>query len=351
MLLENRVVELAREVASVDKDAADVARERHLRLTKPPGSLGRLEELGGQLSGMSGQCPPPVPEQPAVVVAAGDHGVLAKGVSPWPQEVTAAMVANFCAGGAAVNAIAETVGARVNVLDVGVAGDLPSHPRLRVEKVRPGTADLTEGPAMDREEAAQALLAGAGVTEELLRAGTDLIVPGDMGIGNTTPAACLVAAFTGLPAAKVTGRGTGIDDTTYQAKVEIVERAVALHAPDMEDPLGVLAALGGLEHAALVGLILRAAASRVPVVLDGIASNGAALVAVALAPASVGYMVAGHRSAEPGAAAALEALELSPVLDMGLRLGEGTGGLLAIPLVRAAARVLRDMATFESAGI
>jgi nicotinate-nucleotide--dimethylbenzimidazole phosphoribosyltransferase len=350
--LEDRVRELAEEIQPADASAREAARELHRRLLKPPGSLGRLEDLGARLAGMAGQCPPPVPENPAVVICAGDHGVLAQGVSPWPTEVTAAMVANFCAGGAAVNALARTVGARVSVLDVGVASELERHPLLRGAKVRQGTADLSEGPAMSREEAARAVLAGAGVAEELVESGgVDLLVTGDMGIGNTTPAACLVAAFTGRSAREVTGRGTGIDDATLELKTEVVKKALELHSPDPTNPPGVLAALGGLEHAALVGVILMGAVYGVPVVLDGVVSNSAALVARALAPHSVDYLVAGHLSVEPGAGVALEKLGLEPLLDLGMRLGEGTGALLAVPLVQAAARAMDEMTTLKEAGI
>lgn len=351
MNLNQRVMELAEEIFPVDKRAMEAARARHLELTKPPGSLGDLEELGVRLAGMAGMTVPPVPERPAVVIAAGDHGVLARGVSPWPKEVTAAMVANFCSGGAAVNVIARKVGAQVSVLDVGVASELADHPRLRRARVRNGTGDLSKGVAMSREETARAVLAGAGIAEELIGAGVDLLITGDMGIGNTTPAACLIAAFTGSSAGEVTGRGTGIDDETLKLKVSIVEQALDLHRPDPVDPLGVLAALGGLEHAALAGMILMGAASRIPVVLDGVISNSAALVAQALAPHSTGYTVAGHLSAEPGAHIALEKLNLKPLIKLNMRLGEGTGGLLAVPVVQAAAAVLNDMATFESAGI
>jgi nicotinate-nucleotide--dimethylbenzimidazole phosphoribosyltransferase len=350
--LEDRVSELAEEVEPADASAAQRARDLHRRLLKPPGSLGRLEDLGVRLAGMAGEAPPPVPENPAVVVCAGDHGVLARGVSPWPEEVTAAMVKNFCAGGAAVNAIASTVGARVSVLDVGVASELEHHPLLRGAKVRPGTGDLSEGVAMSREEAARAVLAGAGVAGELVESGgVDLLVTGDMGIGNTTPAACLVAAFTGSPAGEVTGRGTGIDDETFELKTGLVEKALELHGPDPKDPVGVLAALGGLEHAALVGVILMSAVYGVPILLDGLVSNSAALVARTLAPRSVDYLVAGHLSVEPGARVALEKLGLETLLDLEMRLGEGTGALLAVPLVQAASRVMREMETLEEAGL
>ena len=352
MTLEDRVRELAEEVEPYDAWAAEAARERHLRLLKPQGSLGRLEELGARLAAMARECPPPVPESPAVVICAGDHGVLQKGVSPWPKGITATMVETFCGGGAGVNVLAGGVGARLSVLDVGVASDLARHPLLRGAKVRRGTEDLSEGPAMGREEAARAVLAGAGIVEELVESGVvDLIVAGDMGIGNTTPAACLIAAFTQCPAGEVTGRGTGIDDATLETKVGVVEKALELHRPDPGDPMGTLAALGGLEHAALAGLILMGAVYRVPVVLDGVVSNSAALVARALAPGSVSYMIAGHLSAEPGARVALEKLALEPLLDLRMRLGEGAGGLVAVPLVQAAARVLGEMTSLEEAGI
>src|SRR5215218_4341514 len=281
--LEDRPLELAAEIPPPDESAVEEARRRHLGLAKPPGSLGRLEELGSRLAGMAAECPPPVPENPAVVVCAGDHGVLRRGVSPWPQAVTAAMVGNFCGGRAAVNAIAKTVGARVSVLDVGVAGELGGHPLLRSAKVRRGTDDLSRGPAMSRHEAAQAVMAGAGVAEDLIESGgVDLLVTGDMGIGNTTPAACLISAFTGNPPEQTTGRGTGIDDQTFELKVRVVNEVIGVHDPDPGDPLGVLAAVGGLEHAAIVGVILTSAVYGVPVALDGVVSNSAALVACAL---------------------------------------------------------------------
>lgn len=352
MAFEDRVKDLATEVEGADERAMQATRERHAALAKPPGSLGRLEELGERMAGSAGECPPPVPGSPAVVIAAGDHGVLDRGVSPWPAEVTAAMVGNFCAGGAAANALAKTSGARVTVLDVGVASELPRHPMLRSAKVRPGTADMSREPAMEREEAARAVMAGSGVAEELVESGgVDLLVPGDMGIGNTTAAAALISVFSGRPPTEVTGRGAGIDDETLALKLRVIEEALALHEPQPEDPLGVLAALGGLEHAALAGLTLTGAIYRVPVVLDGVSAVAAALAARAFAAASVDHMFAGHLSAEPGAGVALKSLGLSPVLDLELRLGEGTGGLLAVPVMQSAARVLTEMATLEEIGV
>jgi len=345
MTLEARVAELAGDVEPADEAAAAAARARHDRLAKPPGSLGALEAVGARLAAVAGTCPPPVPARPVAVVAAADHGVHARGVTPWPQSVTAAMVRAMCAGDASVNAIAAAVGAQVAVLDVGVAGPPVEHPRARRARVRPGTRDLAAGPAMTREEAARALLAGAGLAEELLGSGCDLLVPGDMGIANTTAGACLVVALTGRAAGELTGRGAGADDATLERKRAVVASALDLHRPDAADPLGTLAALGGLEHAALAGAVLAAAAERRPVVLDGLAACAAALAAVAIAPAAAGYLLAGHRSPEPAAGAALDRLGLEPLLDLGMRLGEGTGGLCAVPLVVAAARVLAEVAT------
>lgn len=348
MTPEDRVRDLTGRIEGADERATKEARERHAALAKPPGSLGRLEELGAALAGSAGECPPPVPSSPAVVIVAADHGVLARGVSPWPAEVTASMVRNFCSGGAAANALARTAGARVAVLDVGVASDLPPHPTLHDAKIRPGTADLSRGPAMDREQAARAVMAGSGIAGELVESsGVDLLVPGDMGIGNTTPASALVSSFTGRTAAETVGRGTGIDDETLSLKVGVVEEGLALHEPDPEDPLGVLAAVGGLEHAALAGLILTAAVHRVPVILDGVSAVAAALAAQAFSPESKDHMIAGHRSTEPGARLGLQSLGLTPILDLDLRLGEGTGGLLAVPVVRSAARLFSEMATLE----
>src|SRR5919202_5872457 len=303
MILEDRLREIGGEIRPSDEVAAARARERYLTLTKPPGSLGYLEEIGVRLSGMAGEVPPPIPENPAVVICAGDHGVLARGVSPWPKEVTAAMERHFCAGSAAANVLAGTVGARVRVLDVGVAADLEQQPLLRTAKRRFGTNDLSRGPAMSREDAAGAVMSGAGIAEELIESGVDLLVTGDMGIGNTTPAAALISTFTCRSPGEVTGRGTGIDDATFEIKVRVVEEALRLHEPDPADPLGVLAALGGLEHAAIAGLVLMGAVYGVPVVLDGVVSNSVALVAHALAPDCAGYLIAGHLSTEPGAAA------------------------------------------------
>jgi nicotinate-nucleotide--dimethylbenzimidazole phosphoribosyltransferase len=341
-------------IRPLDVGAMAAARELQARLTKPAGSLGRLEDLAVRLAGLAGRCPPPIPTRTAVAIFAGDHGVHAQDVTPWPQEVTAQMVANFLAGGAVINAFARQVGADVTVIDVGVAQPLPPSPDgdgLRNRRIRAGTADLSREPAMTRDEARAAIDVGLAVAAELVQDGYECLVTGDMGIANTTPAAALVAAFTGAPPSTVTGRGTGIDDETLARKTAVVAAALDRHRPDPTDPIGVLASVGGLEHAALAGLILGGAALRVPVILDGLIAGSAALAAAALAPESVGAMIAGHRSVEPGATVALDHLGLQPLVDLGLRLGEGTGALLAAPILASAVRVLHDVATFDSAGI
>jgi nicotinate-nucleotide--dimethylbenzimidazole phosphoribosyltransferase len=338
-------------VRPLDAEAVAQARERQEALTKPSGSLGVLEQVSVQLAGLAGECPPPLPEPAVVAVFAGDHGVHAQGVTPWPQEVTAQMVVNFLASGAVVNAIAAQAGAEVCVVDVGVAADLPAAPGLLPRKIRPGTADMTAGPAMTRDEALRAVEVGIETARDLVAAGNSCLLTGDMGIANTTASAALIAVFTGAEPEEVTGRGTGIDDPTWQRKVAVVHHALERHRPDPADPLGVLASVGGLEHAALAGFILGGAALRVPVVLDGVIACAAALAARALAPDVVAALLAGHLSTEPGARRALDALGLRPLLDLGLRLGEGSGAALALPVVAAAARVLRDVATFDSAGV
>ncbi|MEV1289688.1 nicotinate-nucleotide--dimethylbenzimidazole phosphoribosyltransferase [Micromonospora sp. NPDC049679] len=338
-------------IRPLDGAAMAAARWLQARLTKPPGSLGMLEELSIRLAGLAGTCPPPVPQPATVAVFAGDHGVHAQGVTPWPQEVTAQMVANFLDGGAVINAFARQTGASLTVVDVGVANPLKPVRGLVAANVRAGTRDLTVEAALTDDEVVAAVEVGIRVAGDLVDRGENMLVTGDMGIANSTPAAALIAAFTGTDPADATGRGTGVDDATYAHKVSVVRAALDLHRPDPADPIAVLGAVGGLEHAALAGLILGAAAARVPVILDGVVSVSAALAAAALAPDAIGAMVAGHRSVEPGASAALRHLGLDPLLDLGLRLGEGTGAMLAVPIVAAAVRVLHDVATFDSAGV
>jgi nicotinate-nucleotide--dimethylbenzimidazole phosphoribosyltransferase len=337
-------------VGPLDEEAARAAAAHHDRLTKPRGALGRLEACGIQLAAISGLVPPPLPRPAGIAVFAADHGVLAQGVTPWPKEVTAQMVANFCAGGAAINVLARQVGASVTVVDVGVDAELPVVPGLRAAKIRYGTADLAEGDAMTVDEARAALDVGAQVAADLVGAGARCLVTGDMGIGNTTPSAAIVATFTGRRAAEVTGRGTGIDDEALVRKTDVVQRALRRTA-GLSDPLELAAAIGGLEIVALAGFCVGAAAARVPVVVDGVIALAALCLAEALVPGVSAFAIAGHRSTEPGATAALEHLGLAPLLDLELRLGEGTGACLALPLVEASARILGEMATFDGAGI
>jgi len=345
----NPLDEVIDSITPPDETAMTAARERQDRMTKPRGSLGELEDVSVRLAGLAGECPPPLPEPACVAVFAGDHGVHAQLVTPWPQEVTAQMVANFLAGGAVVNAFAAQAGAEVTVVDVGVAADLDPVPGLLPRKIGRGTADFTAGPAMSRDQAVAALTVGVEVARDLVAAGNRCLLTGDMGIANTTASAALICAFTGADPVAATGRGTGIDAATFARKVDVVCRGLALHRTS--DPVDILAAFGGFEHAAIAGFILGAAALRIPVILDGVIAGAAALAAVALAPDAVAACFAGHRSAEPGHTIALDHLGLRPMVDLGLRLGEGTGAVLALPLVQSAARALRDVATFDSAGV
>jgi len=342
-------------IEPIDVTAEQSAREHHDRLTKPAGSLGRVEALGIQLAGIAGIDPPPLPRPAAVAVFAGDHGVVAEGVTPWPQDVTAQMVANFVAGGAAINVLARQAGASVTVIDVGVATDLDAlglagAPGLWRRQVRAGTANLALGAALTDAEVRAALDVGTTVALDLVADGARALVTGEMGIGNTTPSAALIAALLDRPPSEVTGRGTGIDDRTLARKVAVIETALD-RVPQGADPIRLLAEVGGLEIAALVGFIVGSASQRVPVVVDGLIAGAALLAAAAMVPAVLPYVVAGHRSTEPGATAVLAHLGLEPVLDLGLRLGEGSGACLALTVLEAAALVLREMATFDAAGV
>jgi nicotinate-nucleotide--dimethylbenzimidazole phosphoribosyltransferase len=334
-------------VHPVDGRLAVQARARLDGLTKPRGSLGRLEEIAARLVVIAGDLMPRI-EAPVIFTLAGDHGVVAEGVSAYPQAVTAQMVENFARGGAAVNVLARHVGARVVVADLGVATAPAEHPGIVRRRVAAGTRSITEGPAMTRAEAVLAITAGAALVED---AAPDCVGTGEMGIGNTTAASALTAALTGADPAMVTGRGTGVTDDVWVRKVDAVRRAIAVNRPDPGDALGILAALGGLEIAGLVGVVLAGAARRAPVVLDGFIATTAALVAARLAPATRDYLIAAHRSAEPGHLRLLEALGLTPYLELGMRLGEGTGAALGIGLVRAALACYREMATFKDAGV
>jgi nicotinate-nucleotide--dimethylbenzimidazole phosphoribosyltransferase len=330
--------------------ARAAARARQDRLTKPQGSLGRLEQLSIQLAGITGQALPRIRHK-VMITMAGDHGVVAEGVSAYPSSVTAQMVFNFLGGGAAINVLARQVDARVVVVDMGVAADLGAAPGLVAKKIAPGTDNMARGPAMTLEQARQALCAGINIVNEERRRGLDILGTGDMGIGNTTPAAAIAVAMTGYPVLDMVGRGTGVDDAGLARKVAAVERALDVNRPDPDDALDVLAKVGGFEIAGLAGAILAAAAHRRPVVIDGFISTAAAMIAVGLAPAVRPYLIAAHRSQELGHHLMLEWLGLAPLLDLGLRLGEGTGAVLGLSLAEAACRILGEMATFDEAGV
>jgi nicotinate-nucleotide--dimethylbenzimidazole phosphoribosyltransferase len=337
-------------IPDLDQTAMRAARERQDSLTKPAGSLGRLEELSVRLAGMTGRIDPPF-EDRVVFTLAADHGVSREAVSAYPREVTAQMVANFLAGGAAINVLARQMGARVVVADLGVDAELPADPRLRDRKVRRGTDSITHGPAMTREEAMTAVAHGRELVRQELERGMDVALTGDMGIGNTTASAALICALTGADPGQVVGRGTGVDDAGLARKRAAVRRALEVNRFDLDDGIAVLAAVGGLEVAGLVGVIVEAASHRRPVIIDGFISGAAALVAAAVDPAVTGYLIASHRSQELGHGIALDRLGLRPLLDLDLRLGEGTGAVLALPIVEAALRVLNEMATFAEAGV
>ncbi len=318
--------------------------------TKPRRSLGRLEDLACAYAAMRGEALPGAPVK-AIVVMAADHGVAVEGVSAYPQEVTRQMLRNFARGGAAINVLARHAGARLVVADMGVAGDAVAEEGVLARRVAPGTASFVHGPAMRPAEARAALETGIELARELAGSGVTLLGTGEMGIANTTAASALVAALTGAAVEAVTGRGTGIDDARWRRKVEVIRRALEVNRPAPDDALDVLAKLGGFEIAGLAGLILGAAAARVPVVLDGLIAGAAALAAVRLAPRAGAFLLASHRSVEPGHGPVLEALGLEPLLDLGLRLGEGTGAALAFGLVDAALALLREMASFGEAGV
>jgi nicotinate-nucleotide--dimethylbenzimidazole phosphoribosyltransferase len=334
-----------------DVRAEAAARDRQRQLTKPPGSLGRLEELACWFAARARQ---PVPQTPRaeIWVFAADHGVAARGVSAFPQAVTRQMVANFAAGGAAINVLARLSACRIEIVDVGVATDGGTAPGVRNERVRAGSRDLASGAAMTLEETRVACAVGERCARESVARGVTLLIAGEMGIANSTAAACLICALTGAEPASVVGRGTGVDDATLAQKLAVVRgallRAVS-HPP--HPPLRILAELGGFEIAALAGLYAEAARSGVPVLLDGYISGAAALVAEALVPAAREWMLASHRSAEAGHSITLAALGLEPLLDLGMRLGEGTGAAIALPIVRAALALHREMATFAEGGV
>jgi nicotinate-nucleotide--dimethylbenzimidazole phosphoribosyltransferase len=350
MSYESQLNEVIAAAIPTQASAEEAAWARLDSLTKPPRSLGRVEELAARVARVQGTDRPSVAKK-AILLMAGDHGVVEEGVAAYPQDVTWQMVANIVGKGAAINQFAESVGAEVLVHDVGVIRDLSDIPGVVLRKVAPGTRNMAAGPAMTREEAAQAVMVGVQAARDAVASGVQLIGTGDMGIGNTTPASALTAAFADADVAAVCGRGTGLDDDGVSRKVSAVERALAVNGVGDLDPLGVLAAVGGLEIAALAGVVIGAAEQRTCVIFDGFISGAAALAAVRMCPVSAEYLFASHRSMEPGHTVQFDALGQQPVLELDMRLGEGTGGALTMSLIDAACRMLSGMATFAEAGV
>ena len=338
------------DITPLDEAAMAGARARQDTLTKPLGSLGRLEDLSVMLAGMFGD-PMPQIRRKSVILAAGDHGVVAEGVSAYPQEVTPQMVYNFLRGGAGINVLARHAGAEIVILDAGVAADLDPHPLLRSVKVAYGTANMAVGPAMTREQAIRCLETGIDAAREQIGEGADLVACGDMGIGNTTASSAITSVVAGADPSVTTGRGTGLDDPGLAHKVDVIRRSIQVNSPDPRDGLDVLTKVGGLEIGVLAGAMLGTAASHRPVVVDGFISGAAALIAWLISPTARDYFIAAHQSVEPGHRVGLEAMGLTPLLDMGMRLGEGTGAALAMHLIEASARCLSEMATFAEAGV
>ncbi len=337
-------------ITPLDEKAMQAARDRQNILTKPQGSLGRLEDLSLQLAGISGTAIPSIRNK-VIITMAGDHGVVADGVSAYPQEVTYQMVLNFLNGGAAINVLAREIGARVIVVDMGVAAQLEPRPGLISKKIGPGTGNIARGPAMTIQQAEEFVLAGIEIVEAEIKRGCDIVGTGDMGIGNTTPSAAIAAVLTGQAPAKIAGRGTGIDDTGLKRKVVAIERALAVNQPDPHDGLDILAKVGGFEIGGLAGVILGAAANHKPVMVDGFISTAAAMLAVVLAPSVRPYLIAAHRSKEYGHGLMLDWLQVKPLFDLDMRLGEGTGAALGIMVAEAACKILAEMATFGEAGV
>ncbi|MBO54638.1 MAG: nicotinate-nucleotide--dimethylbenzimidazole phosphoribosyltransferase [Dehalococcoidia bacterium] len=350
MSISKLIDETILKIDPLDEISMSAARERQNTLTKPLGSLGRLEELSIKLAGIYSN-PTPVIANKSVILAAGDHGVVAEGVSAYPQEVTPQMVQNFLAGGAGINVLARHAGANIVILDVGVASELPDHPVLKKVKVAQGTQNIANGPAMTRDQAIQCLEIGIKAAEEQISGGADIIAFGEMGIGNTTPSSAITSVITKTDTATTTGRGTGVDDKSLDHKIAIIKKAIDTNKPNPTDGLDVLIKVGGLEIGALAGAMLATAARNKPVIVDGFISGAAALIAWTLCPNARLYFIASHNSVEPGHNIGLSTMGLRPLFDLEMRLGEGTGATLAMPIIEAAAKCLSEMATFAEAGV
>lgn len=346
-----QIEEVIKKIKPLDESAMQSARERQNVLTKPSGSLGRLEELSIQLAGITGKALPEIKDK-VIITMAGDHGVVAEGVSAYPQEVTPQMVLNFLAGGAAINVLARHIGARVVIVDMGVANEIPTaDEKLIRRRVSSGTKNLAAGPAMTREQAEESIQSGIEIALAEIVKGADIIGTGDMGIGNTTPSAAIACAFLNQHPKEVAGRGTGVDDDGLTRKISVIELALNVNKPNAEDGLDVLAKVGGFEVGGLAGVMIGAASKQVPVMIDGFISTAAAMIAVSLAPQCRDYLISAHRSKEHGHGLMLEWLGLKPLLDLDLRLGEGTGAALGISIAEAACKILSEMATFGEAGV
>jgi len=337
-------------IVPLEKTHFDEARKRLDKMAIPRGSLGRLEEFAQRIVAITGKLNPEI-KQKTVVVFAGDHGVVEEGVSAFPQEVTKQMVYNFLKGGAGINVLARHVGARVVVVDIGVASDLEPEEGLLLRKVAKGTRNMSKGPAMSREEALNALIMGINIAYDLKAKGVDIIGTGDMGIGNTTPSSAITAVLTKREIEEVTGRGTGINDKMLNNKVKVIKNSIKLNQPDSSDPIDVLAKVGGFEIAGIAGLIIGAAVNRIPLVVDGFISTAAALVAVSLKTVINEYIFAAHKSQEKGHRIILEWLGQKPILDLSLRLGEGTGAALGMGMIEAGVKILSEVSTFDDAGV
>ena len=340
--------ETIKKIGSLDEDAMERARRRQSELTKPVGSLGVLEEISIKLAGIAGDPMPKIKEK-LIITMAGDHGVVEADVSAYPSDVTGQMVNNFLAGGAAVNVLARHIGARIVVVDMGVAADI-NEPGLIVKKIGYGTKNMVKGAAMSREDAIKAIEAGITVFEEEYEKGIEIVGTGDMGIGNTTPSSAIIAAVVGCDPKLVTGRGTGIDDISLGKKINAIKKAIEINGP-FEDAIDLLSKLGGFEIAGITGVILSAASHRVPVVIDGFISGASAIIAVEIEPRSKNFIFASHKSVEIGHKVILDHLGLSPILNLNMRLGEGTGAALAMSIIEASSKILNEMKTFEEAGI
>jgi nicotinate-nucleotide--dimethylbenzimidazole phosphoribosyltransferase len=337
-------------ITEVDKSLIEKTQKRLDNLTKPLGSLGKLEEMAKLMVAITEKENPSVRNK-VVFTMAGDHGVVEEGVSAYPSEVTPQMVYNFLQGGAGINVLSRFVGARVVIVDMGVAKDLESHPELLIKKVNYGTKNMVKEPAMTREEAIKSIEIGIEIVENELKKGIDIMGTGDMGIGNTTPSSAIVAVITKVPVEKVTGRGTGIDDAGLTKKIEVIKKAIKVNKPDPKDAIDVLSKVGGFEIGGLVGVIIAGAANKLPVVIDGFISGAAALIAYTLEPKVRNYLIASHCSVETGHKVIFKHIELQPLLNLDLRLGEGTGAVLGMNIVEAGIRIMTEMATFESADV